>query len=244
NDEARRYGQEALEMLEQVIEQQQQAKATPPITASELLTRTALEMVGDPLELGRCHELLGIVAATLGQYNEALEHLNRALSIFERHDQVIVLTMVYVNLGAVYATKTEYDVARMFYQRALGMARRNNDLANMTFVTGNLGDVAERCGNLSEAEEWLGQSLAVAVHRALALEGLNIEVAVEGQLSLASAHFLLGGTEHAQHMALQSLHAAREHELTRVIARTQRLLGRILALQGQSAQADAYFEQA
>ena len=338
NEEARRYGQEALEMLERVIEQQQE-KATPPITSSELPTRTALEMIGDPLELGRCHELLGIIAATQGQYTEALEHLNRALSIFERHNHIIVLTLLYGNLGAVHAMKTEYDTARMFFKRAYAMARSNNDLPNMAFVSGNLGDVAARCGNLSEAEEWFRQSLSLAerinereqmswVHvvwggalqdqgdmpgalqhmrrglsigrriksvlcigfalvglaewritraietcqihlmqvdanatsqttgclqlleraklaarRALALEGLNTEVAIEGQLSLASAHFLLGEIEEAQDMALQSMHAAQKHELTRIVARAQRLLGRILAAQGQSTEADAYFEQ-
>ena len=296
-------------------------------------------MIGDPLELGRCHELLGIIAATQGQYTEALEHLNRALSIFERHNHIIVLTLLYGNLGAVHAMKTEYDTARMFFKRAYAMARSNNDLPNMAFVSGNLGDVDARCGNLSEAEEWFRQSLSLAerinereqmswVHvvwggalqdqgdmpgalqhmrrglsigrriksvlcigfalvglaewritraietcqihlmqvdanatsqttgclqlleraklaarRALALEGLNTEVAIEGQLSLASAHFLLGEIEQAQDMALQSMHAAHKHELTRIVARAQRLLGRILAAQGQSTEADAYFEQ-
>lgn len=340
HEEARRYGQEALEMLEQIIEHRQQEKATLPITNSELPTRTALAMIGDPLEIGRCHELLGIVAATLGQNMKALEHLNKALSIFERYNHVIVLTMLYGNLGAVHTLKSDYDTARMFYRRAYAMARSNNDLPNMAFVAGNLGDVAARCGNLSEAEEWLRQSLSLAEHinereqmswvhvvlagalqdqgnmpgalwhirrglsigrriksvlctgfalvalaewrisraievckihfihvdasatlqttgcsqllaraklaarRALALEGLNTEVALEGQLSLTSAGFLLGEIKDAQNMALQSMHAAQKHELTRIVARAQRLLGRILAVQGQGEGADAYFEQA
>jgi tetratricopeptide (TPR) repeat protein len=45
-------------------------------------------------------------------------------------------------------------------------------------------------------------------------------------------------------MALQSIRDAQEHELTRALARSQRLLGRILAAQGQTVEADAYFEKA
>src|SRR5207253_1441202 len=61
-----------------------------------------------------------------------------------------------------HAMKTEYDTARMFFKRAYAMARSNNDLPNMAFVSGNLGDVAARCGNLGEAEEWFRQSLSLA----------------------------------------------------------------------------------
>lgn len=45
-------------------------------------------------------------------------------------------------------------------------------------------------------------------------------------------------------MALQSMRDAQEHELTRVLARSQRFLGRILAAQGHTVESDAYFEQA
>lgn len=339
-DNARRYAQEALITLEEAIQNQQQGRPDLPITSSELPTRTALAMIGSALELGRCHELLGILAATLGQYNEALVHLKRALAIFEEHDEVSALTMVYGNLGAVYTMRAENDIARTYFQRALGMAERNSDQPNVAFVTGNLGDVAARCGDLLEAEEWLRRSIAVterisereqlswnnvvlasilqdlgdmqgaltyirrglalgrtiksvrftgfalvalgdwriaraievcninfidadtyvalqknggldilararkALERALTLEKLDAEMTIEGRLNLATVYFLTGEVERAQQITLQSVSEAREHELARVLARSQRLLGRILAAQGRTAEADAYFEQA
>lgn len=337
-DEARRYGQEALEMLEQAM--QNQPPGPLPITSSELPTRTALAMIGDPIELGRCHEILGIIAATLGQSSEALAHLKRTLTIFEQHGEGAALTIVYGNLGAVHAMRAENDIARTYFQRALSMAERYNDQPNVTFVTGNLGDVAARCGDLIEAEEWFRRSITVAerindreqvcfsnvvlasvlqdqgnmqgalkhirrglalgraiksarytgfalvalgdwrisraievsnatfinvdtsdtlqtgscagilararlaLERALALEGLDTEVSIEGHLNLACAYFLSGEVERARHMALQNMQDAREHELTRLLARSQRLLGRILAAQGSATGADAFFEQA
>ncbi|HEY6542085.1 MAG TPA: tetratricopeptide repeat protein, partial [Ktedonobacteraceae bacterium] len=339
-DKARRYAQEALNVLEEAMQNQQQGKPDLPITASELPTRTAFSMIGSALELGRCYELLGILAATLGQYNEALAHLNRQLSIFEQHDEVSALTMVYGNLGAVYAMRAENDVARNYFMQALSMAERNSDHPNVSFVTGNLGDVAARCGDLLEAEEWMRRSIAVterisereqlswnnvvlgsilqdqgdmqgalasirrglalgrtiksvrytgfalvalgdwrisraielcninfidanthaalrknggvdilararkALERALTLEKLDAEVNIEGRLNLATVSFLLGEVEHARQLALQSMKDAQEHELTRVLARSQRLLGRLLAAQGQIEEADEYFETA
>lgn len=339
-DRAQRYTQEALNMLEEAIQNQQPDKPDLPITASELPTRTALATIGSALELGRCHEFLGIIAATLGQYNEALVHLKRALAIFEQHDEVSALTMVYGNLGAVYAMRAENDIARTYFQRALGMAERNSDQPNVAFVTGNLGDVAARSGDLLEAEEWIRRSIAVAerisekeqlswdnvvlgnilqdlgdmqgalthirrglalgraiksprytgfalvalgdwriarafevcnidfinvdtqkalranggidilararkaLERALTLERLDAEVYIEARLNLATTYFLPGDVERARHMALRSMEDAQEHELTRALARSQRLLGRILAASGHPAGADVYFEKA
>ena len=339
-DGAQRYAQEALHMQQEAMNMQQQGKADLPITASELSTHTALSMIGSALELGRCYELLGILAATLGQYNEALVHLKRQLSIFEQHDEVSALTMVYGNLGAVYAMRAENEVARNYFMQALGMAERNSDHPNIAFVTGNLGDVAARCGDLLEAEEWMRRSIVVtervsereqlswnnvvlagilqdmgdmqgaltcirrglamgraiksarytgfalvalanwriaraielcsvnfidanthltlqthgdvdilerarkALERALTLEKLDAEVNIEGRLNLATVSFLRGEVERARKLALQSLKAAQEHELARVLARSKRLLGRILAAQGKTDEADTYFEQA
>jgi DNA-binding SARP family transcriptional activator/Flp pilus assembly protein TadD len=169
-DDARRYAQEALEMLEQVISDQharadhsQVGNAGNSQTASgELQTRTALALTGAPLEVGRCHEILGIISATVGQYTEALKHLNTALALFEQDGLLTALTQVYGNLGAVYAMKAESAVARTYFHRALELAERNGDLPDMAFVIGNLADVAARCGDLLEAEEWFKRSIALA----------------------------------------------------------------------------------
>ena len=347
-DDARRYTQEALEILEQVISKPRVSGADPreasaskrQASTTEIQTRTALSLIGNPLELGRCHELLGIVSATVGQYTEALKHLNTALAIFEQHGFLTALTQVYGNIGAVHVWTAEYAIARTYFQRALELAERNGDLPHIAFVMGNMADVAARCGDLLEAAQWFKRSIALAerindreelcwcnvvlaialqdqgnmrgalecirrslalaremksvrgigfalvalgdwrvaqaitfskveaihpkehmtgrflvserllfraraaLERALALEGLDAEVITEGQLVLASVYFLLGDLDTAQQNAQQTLEEARGHEMTRVKARLQRLLGRILAAKGQHEQADSCFEQA
>src|SRR2546421_3554577 len=268
-------------------------------------TRTERAIVGAPLEVGRAHELLGILAANVGQFAEALQQLHRALAIFEQQDLVTALAQVYSNLGAVHAVKSENTLALTYMQRSLELAERLGNQPNIAIVTGNLGEMATRSGQLRQAEEWFRRSLAMAerinevdqvswcntalavalqdqgnlagaaecirrslsiarsmksarnigaalitladlrivqamlsgkllgqsknaenvpqpaalntqlllraqstVQRALAVEGLETELVIEGRLILANAHFLLGNLERAKQEAIQTLEEA------------------------------------
>ena len=83
-----------------------------------------------------------------------------------------------------------------------------------------------------------------ALQRALALEGLEVEVITEGQRMMALVSFLFGDLETAQQKALQTLEEAYQHQIKRVLARSHSLLGRILMVQGQHKEAVMHFEQA
>lgn len=363
--EARRYLMDALSMLEQsmqqtapsparyaVLQQDTAEDASVPLealvekrlpqvhSAKEVRTRTERALVGDPLEVGYAHERLGIVAASLGQLSDALDHMHTALNIYEQNELVLEMIRVTGNLGAVYITQGELASARTYLHRARDLAERTGMLPNMTFITGNLADVAQRTGDLLESEAWFKRTVALSEqlhdrHRicwfnielasvqqdlghvreaaesirralvlaralknprhtrfalvvlgdlrimqaimayylqpqdirtngqspssgyqrllrrakatllhALSLKGLEIEPMIEGKLLLAMVYYLLNEQETAKEMALQTLLEAQEQETTRVIGRTQRLLGRIMADQGNDAEADAYFKQA
>jgi DNA-binding SARP family transcriptional activator/Tfp pilus assembly protein PilF len=155
-EQARSYIYEGLEILERTMQDTQQP------ADGDFQTRTEQAIAGDPLELGRAHELLGVVAASVGQPPEALKHLYTALDIFERHGLVIAMAKVCGNLGAVYAMKAENRQARIYMRRSLELTERMGDLPNMAFVTGNLGEMASRCGDLQEAEEWFMRSLTIS----------------------------------------------------------------------------------
>ncbi len=353
-EEAHRCAQEALEVLKLAMQEQWVKGDKPRIALAKkstyptLETRTARSILGDPLEVGQAHEILGVTEVSIGRFTEALKHLEIALTIFEQHDLVMAMAQTCCNLGAVHSFKAENSIARGYYRRSLELAERMGDLPNMAFVTGNLGDVAARSGDLLEAEEWFKRSLELSEHvndpehmswcnvalatalqdqgnlrgalecirnaltsarainstrctgfalvalgdlrvtqaistytlqltesnehviqdfgdahvfqdarckqfllsakralkRALSLEALEVEALTEGQLVLASVYFMLGDVETARQKALQTREAAGEHELTRVLARSHRLLGRILAAQGDYELADRYFEQA
>jgi DNA-binding SARP family transcriptional activator len=167
--DARRYLEEALHILEHVVHQPavlstdskggQDSSTTP---ARMLQTRTERALLGDPLEIGYAHERLGIVAASVGQLSDALQHMHLALSIFEQSELVSEMARVCGNLGAAYATRGDQARGYEYMQRSLNLAERTGDLPNMTFVMGNLGGIAHRAGNLLEAERWFKRCLELA----------------------------------------------------------------------------------
>ncbi len=187
-DEARRYLQEALEMLERVVPSQpttlhhletdtvgsmrKQDLSSLSLISSyegvqgqshkELQTRIERALIGDPLEIGYAHERLGIVAASIGQMSDGLQHMHTALNIYEQSELVTETARVCSNLGAVYIMKGEHVSARKYLYRSLDLAERTGDLPNMATVILNLGDVAHRSGNLLEAERWFKRSLALS----------------------------------------------------------------------------------
>lgn len=164
--DARRYIGESLEIQEEVVRKIQENADGPPVyrndVSTPLITQSRRALLGDPLELGRAHESLGVVAASMAQYAESLHHLHTALAIFEKHDLIGVMSQVCGNIGAVHAMRTEYTIATTYFKRALELAERTGDIASKVLVTGNLGDVAARNGDLQEAATWLTDSLTLA----------------------------------------------------------------------------------
>ncbi|GER85976.1 hypothetical protein KDW_01380 [Dictyobacter vulcani] len=202
--QARRYLQEALTMLESIVH-------APEHTRDLSLTRIERALTGDPLEVGYAHERLGIVAASLGEVNSAMDHLHTALSIYERSELISEMARVCGNLGAVNIVKGSHDEGRMYMRRALALAERGGDLPNMTFVTHNLGDVAQRSGALQEAEAWYKQSLELA-------ERINDREHISWCCnSLASVHTDLGNLQAATNDIQYALVTSRAIRSTRCI---------------------------
>lgn len=164
--EARRYMEESLEIHEKVTRENQEhangGQVCPNNAPTALMTHIRRALLGSPLELGRAHESLGVIVASMAQYTEALYHLRTALAIFEEHDLIAFMSQACSNIGAVHAMRTEYTIATTYFKRALELAERTGDIPSKVLVTGNLGDVATRTGDLREAATWLTDSLALA----------------------------------------------------------------------------------
>jgi predicted ATPase len=126
------------------------------------LTRIRLTLLGDPVDLGRTHALLGAIASAIGQRSEALEHQNRALAIYERYDRQREIAHVSNNIGYLHLKRTEYTLAQSFLHRSFSFAERIGDVPLMSVVFHNLGDLAAASGDLQEAETLYQKSLLLA----------------------------------------------------------------------------------
>lgn len=163
--EARRYMEDALMIHEEMMRNadgELAGQAYRHDIPAPLMTHSRRALLGDPLELGRTHESLGVIAASMAQYTEALRHLHTALTIFEKHDLVGVMSQVCSNIGAVHSMRSEHTIATTYFKRALELGERTGDRRSKLLVTGNLGDIAARNGDLQEAANWLTDSLALS----------------------------------------------------------------------------------
>ncbi len=203
---------------------------------------------------------LGDVAARCGDLLEAEEWMRRSIAVTERISEREQLSWNNVVLASILQDQGNMQGALASIRRGLALARAIKSARFTGFALVTLGDwrisrAIEVCNiNFIDARAHValqkhgGLDILArarkALESALTLERLDAEVNIEGRLNLATVFFLLGEVERARQMALQSMRDAQEHELTRALARSQRLLGRILAAQGHTVEADTYFEQA
>jgi DNA-binding SARP family transcriptional activator/Tfp pilus assembly protein PilF len=329
-EEAYHSAQEALSLFEDMLKQQ--GDNSGHLARSTRLRRALL---GDPVELGRTHVLLGLIANGAGRSTEAITHWNIALNSFEQYDRQREIAIVCCNLGDVHLRRAEYSHAQAFLRRSLNIAEHIGDLPIVCTSFNNLGVLAARAGALVDAESWYKKGLVLAQRiddpinmsilctylagvlqdqgkledarryvlkalsasrsigfapcigfslvasgslrlaqyaqfqsdnenarlsqetterilkrakktllHALALEGIEAETRTEGELALAQVELLLGEIESARQRTVQTLEEAGRFELVWLIARAQRIMGSILARQGQQERAQHYFEQA
>ena len=184
------------------------------------------EHVNDREHKSWCNVALATALQDQGNLRGALECIRRALALARAMKSTRCIGFALVALGDLRVTQAI---------SALQPTDSNEDV---------LKDFGDAHVQQNAACKQFLLSAKRTLERALSLEALEVEAMTEGQLVLASVYFMLGDIETAQQKAEQTMEEAGEHELTRVLARSHRLLGRLLAAQGRHESADRYFEQA
>ncbi|QBD83132.1 hypothetical protein EPA93_47100 [Ktedonosporobacter rubrisoli] len=118
-------------------------------------------------------------------------------------------------------------------------------LANIRMAQQQALEVDKGSGDASEkAKERLLKRARRSLECALALQDIENEMTVEARLALAQVAVCSGELAKAQRETMQGLEEAQKFELNGLIARGQRLLSVILALQDQPMQAEQHFASA
>ena len=154
---ARTMGEQALRLFENALRHPQLHEQHRVRT-----TRISRTLDGDPIDLGRVHALLGPFLSTAGQRDEALIHLNAALSIFEEYECVREIAHACCNRADIYMKKQDYSLAQRDLERARTLAERTGNIPLQAAVLGNLGIIATDTGHFAEAEIQLQQSVQLA----------------------------------------------------------------------------------
>ena len=257
-EEARETALEASKLFEEGLEQQKHDVGNKSYHS----TRLGRILGGDPVNLGRTHVLLGLIANGAGQSQEALDHLNVALTLYEQHASEREIAIVCCNLGDVHMRKAEHSLAQAFFRRSLNIAERIGEMPLISITFGNLGVLSARIGDIEEAEIWFRKGLVLAerINDVVAISILHIYLAiilqeqaryeeVKGSLLKAisigrSMHItpcigfalvVLGNIRIARAMALNKDHNAYE-ESKKLIQRAKKTLQYALALESMEAE--------
>ena len=263
-EKGRQNAQEALQLFERVLAQQGQGLERLPHS-----TRIRRILAGSPVELGRTHALLGLIATSAGQSTEATNRWNSALATFEQYDCQREIAVVCCNLGDVHLRRAEYNQAQAFLRRSLGIAERIGELPLVCIVFGNMGVQAMRTGDLAEAENRFKQGLSLAeqinepVHISLLYTYLSLVLQDQGKLEetgkcllkalsisrsmaiapcIGFALIVLGSMRLAQAMMIDVEMESRvgaREEMTSMLKRAKRTLRRALLLEGMEAETRA-----
>jgi len=210
---------------------------------------------------------LGVLTFRSGSLLEAEEWFKKGIILAEQINDQVYISLFCAYLATVYKDQGKFTESKDSVYRALtiGRAIRNPPCISLSLVA--LGSlriaqaVEHTIGHNRDQKDsgWLHtgrQDLEVAdihfllrakatLERVLVLqEELEAETKIEAQLALVEVILMLGDLETAKDFVTRTLEEANQYELIWGLARCQRLLGRILARQGQQEQAEYYFEQA
>ncbi|MGV9969741.1 phosphotransferase [Nocardia beijingensis] len=101
----------------------------------------------------------GIELMLLGRYDEALDHLDRALELVDTERRRIT---VWINLGDVYRYRGDAGTAERLYRRAVDHARVAAPEV-LSFAVQHLGKALAERDHLSEARELLAEAMRLRI---------------------------------------------------------------------------------
>ncbi len=190
---------------------------------------------------------LGVLAMRLGELVEAEGWFKQGIELAERVNDPVYASVFYASLSTSLSEQGKNLEARKSIYCSLSTSRSMHIAPCIGFALIALGSmyIVRAVAIESDKERIrLLRRAKVTVQRCLSLEEIEAETKTEGKLLLAQVALMLGETEAAQQQALQTLQEAEQYELTWLVARTQRVLGNIMAVLHEHGQARQYFEQA
>jgi DNA-binding SARP family transcriptional activator len=205
---------------------------------------------------------LGVLAARLGDLPKAESWYHQALDLTESVNDYFYISLLQSYLAVALTEQGRLSEARPLLGQALKVGRSRHIAPCIGFALVALGRLyltqanslsqEERGSGLPESRKEPGNGrygrlllrARRALERALTYDGLEAETRCEGRLVLAEVALCCGELETAAQLAARTLEEAREAELTWLVAGAQRLLGRVLFVQGRYPEAVEHLRRA
>ncbi len=143
----------------------------------------------------RCRHALGVLARGRGDYDVALDWLERARVTFEGLEDRTELGQALAEIGVVFWRKGEYAQAQFHLEKSLTLARKLGDKPNTALAIHNLGVVADHQSNYAAARTLFQESLTLKQEMndkrgvSASLNSLGIVARNQGDYTTARAYF-------------------------------------------------------
>lgn len=125
------------------------------------LQQALASVAPDSIDAAVYHQYLGKVYGSQNEYDAAFQHLQTALSIYQRTGNPKEAAEVRALIGQIYQQQGRLEPAEQYYQQALAAFVKLSDRINQAALYYALGQVELKKKNYSAAEQYLRQSIEV-----------------------------------------------------------------------------------
>jgi len=204
------------------------------------------EQVGDGSVMAVASLNLGELAARSGLLPDAEAWFNRSLVLTQQAGDLETEVWVRDSLAAAYRDQGKLVDALECLMAAIRLSRAIQNTPCLGLALVALGQVRILQAQMADGarRSHILRRARTVVTRALLFEHLYAEPRTAGRLVLAQIALLSGDLLAACLAARQAFAEARECDLVLLQGRAQRVLGAVLAAQGDLEQADQHFEEA
>lgn len=121
-----------------------------------------------------CHRHIGICYLYSGQYQQALEHLNKAWEIVKKKGALKVRQLLLNEISAAYLGLGEYELALVSTQQSQRLSQKaDNSVPPETIM--QIGKIYSALGRYEEALEFLQKAMQMAINDRLSLESYVLD---------------------------------------------------------------------
>ncbi|MGP4109430.1 AfsR/SARP family transcriptional regulator [Streptomyces sp. 4N509B] len=122
---------------------------------------TATRVAGDPLGEAESLLLVATALSELGRFDEAIDHYEQALPLYEALGNKQGLSKTLGNLGDAHLRAGRYEMSRRYTVRSLEADRASGNVWGESIALNNLGEAYIGLGRLDDAVEALREGLVV-----------------------------------------------------------------------------------
>ncbi|MBX3085307.1 MAG: tetratricopeptide repeat protein [Anaerolineae bacterium] len=192
----------------------------------------------DQAEYAKALHGMGSILYSLGNYEQAAQHLESALAIRRRLNDSVGIMSTLNNLGNVAWDRSQLDQAQAYYEEVIALGQQTGNKRMVANASNNLGSLLWQRDDLEDAQRHLQRALAVWRELQNKL-GLSQVLSNLGIIAVKQSQFDRASVLYAESLAL-----ARELGDRQSISASLNNIGEVALHKGDYAQAQRYFEEA